>query len=67
MAATRATSVYDNKLAHDYQQAFDENSLMVNVTDYTLFKILGDVSGKTLLDVGCGSGRITRKLSNKGV
>jgi ubiquinone/menaquinone biosynthesis C-methylase UbiE len=38
---------------------------MTYVTDFTLFKLVGCVEGKTLLDVGCGSGRITRLFANQ--
>ena len=32
--------------------------------DYTFFKALGNIQGKTILDLGCGEGKYTTMMSN---
>jgi len=44
----------------------DVHPVRANVVDFTALKLLGDVKGKSVLDIGCGSGRLVRKLTDKG-
>ncbi len=55
---------YD-KLASEYRVMID-NYLPNYVEDYTFSSILGDVSGKSVLDVGCGTGASTRLIKRLG-
>ncbi|MBF0389187.1 MAG: class I SAM-dependent methyltransferase [Desulfamplus sp.] len=51
--------------ASDYEGA--RNVLYIEyVDDYTFFKLIGDVTDKAVLDIGCGLGEHTRKLRQMG-
>ena len=58
------SSQYDG-FAHSYRKAV---ALDVRryVDNFSLFKVLGDVAGKSTLDVGCGTGAIARMLKQRG-
>lgn len=55
---------YD-KIASDYQ-VYVVSCPLNYVDDYTFSSILGDVSGKSVLDVGCGTGASTRLIGQMG-
>src|SRR5262245_54407209 len=38
----------------------------LHIEEYTLFQLLGDVSGKAVLDLACGEGFYTRRLKRHG-
>jgi 2-polyprenyl-3-methyl-5-hydroxy-6-metoxy-1,4-benzoquinol methylase len=52
-------------IAEQYKQA-KEQPWRLRVETYSLMKLIGDVSGKTVLDVACGEGHFTRILRRAG-
>jgi len=53
-----------NEIATEYTKA---RALIVrDILDNTFHGVLGDVSGKTILDLGCGNGFYTRRLKEAG-
>ncbi len=59
MAAT-----YD-AIAKDYQQC-KEQPWRLHIEHFGLFDLLGDLKGKTVLDLACGEGHYSRKLMRAG-
>ncbi len=54
-----------NNLADKYKK-FLELPVFHYVDEHTFFSILGDLTGKSILDLGCGEGIYTRKLKQRG-
>ena len=54
-----------NHLSDTYDQT-KVSPLRIYVDKYTLLKVLGDVRGKSALDLGCGHGHYTRILKSGG-
>ncbi len=57
-------SQYD-QIAEQYQRS-KETPLRRYVEAWTFFNLIGDVSGKSVLDLGCGEGFYTRELKRRG-
>lgn len=59
---------YDEIMATDFTDVRDDNYVIVNqlVADKPFLAEVGDVKGKRLLDVGCGSGRYARWFAAAG-
>ena len=57
-------AVYDS-IAEPYKKAL-ERPYRLHVMNYTYFNLLGDIAGKSILDLACGEGLYTRKLKLKG-
>ena len=55
---------YDD-IARQYRQA-TESPLRTFVEAYTLLQLVGDVSGKSILDLGCGEGFFSRRFRQLG-
>src|SRR5262249_61422137 len=55
---------YDD-IAEEYRRA-KQQPWRLHLEHYTLFKLLGDVSGKTVLDLACGEGFYTRFIKRRG-
>ncbi|MFD7663835.1 class I SAM-dependent methyltransferase [Streptomyces sp. NPDC059788] len=53
-------------LAHDYALMAAENPVRLHSERHTLLEVLGDIRGKTVLDMGCGAGQYTRLLRERG-
>ncbi|MCI3242554.1 MULTISPECIES: class I SAM-dependent methyltransferase [Streptomyces] len=53
-------------LAEAYERMATALPLREHVEAHTLFALLGDVSGRAVLDLGCGSGLYTRTLRELG-
>jgi len=64
---SKVKSQYD-LIAEDWDKFSGENGSIhqKNDIDPVVFKMLGDVKGKTLLEIGCGNGYLGRLLSQKG-
>ncbi len=58
------TPYYDT-IAEQYKKS-KELPMGLNVDVHTYFSMLGDLAGKSILDLGCGEGFYTRKFRNKG-
>nr|VFJ99082.1 MAG: Methyltransferase domain-containing protein [Candidatus Kentron sp. H]VFJ99247.1 MAG: Methyltransferase domain-containing protein [Candidatus Kentron sp. H]VFK03935.1 MAG: Methyltransferase domain-containing protein [Candidatus Kentron sp. H] len=58
------TAIYDG-IAEQYQKA-NELPYRQYAESETYFHILGDLSGKSILDLACGEGFYTRKFKRKG-
>lgn len=56
--------VYD-QIAEEYKES-KQLSFRKYVEEYTLFKISGDISNQSVLDLACGEGHYTRKLKSAG-
>jgi toxoflavin synthase len=59
------TDYNENRIAEQYQQA-KAQSWRAHAEAYSFMKLIGDVEGKTVLDVACGEGHFTRMLRNAG-
>lgn len=58
--------MYD-PMARQYKQARASNSnIHKYLESYTYFKAMGDISGKSILDLGCGEGIYSRKFQKHG-
>ena len=55
---------YD-RIAREYQES-KQLAFREHVERYTLFELLGDIGGKTVLDLACGEGFYTRLLRRAG-
>ncbi|MBL1218629.1 MAG: class I SAM-dependent methyltransferase [Planctomycetes bacterium] len=57
-----------NRLADDWdiQVGDDGDSNRINNSDPVLWNFTGDVAGKCVLDAGCGTGYLSRKLRERG-
>ncbi|UNO43371.1 class I SAM-dependent methyltransferase [Streptomyces sp. MST-110588] len=53
-------------LAQDYARMAAENPVRLHSERHTVLEVLGDLRGKTALDMGCGEGRYTRLLRERG-
>jgi SAM-dependent methyltransferase len=58
------SSQYDG-FARTYSQAGALDTRRY-VDSFSLFKVLGDIEGRSILDVGCGTGIVTRQLKQGG-
>ncbi len=56
---------YYDTIVKQYQQ-FHESPQSRYIDIYTYFNLLGDLAGKSILDLACGEGFYTRKLKQKG-
>jgi len=56
--------VYD-RIAKEYQ-ASKQLPFRLYIEDHTLFKLLGDLQGKRVLDLACGEGIYSRKMKRHG-
>jgi SAM-dependent methyltransferase len=63
---------YDNspdqfeKLAHAYEASFTELAFRRHVEAYTLWQVVGPITGQRFIDIGCGSGAYTREAGRRG-
>src|SRR5262249_54551707 len=55
---------YDD-IAEEYKRA-KQQPWRLHLEHYTFFKLLGDVHGKTVLDLACGEGFYTRFIKRRG-
>lgn len=53
---------YDN-IAEDYPH---DTLYMTDVDEYTFFHLLGDITGQSILDIGCGRGEHAREFKKRG-
>ncbi|WP_299404551.1 class I SAM-dependent methyltransferase [Acaryochloris sp. IP29b_bin.148] len=62
------TQLFWNRVADDWDQQVgdDGDSNRILNSDPVLWQFAGDVSGATVLDAGCGTGYLSRKLNEKG-
>ena len=58
------TTNYDD-IAAEYQRA-KQQPWRLHLEHFTLFKLLGDLSGKSVLDLACGEGFYTRFIKRRG-
>ena len=56
--------VYD-LIAKEYQKS-KQLPFRLHIEEHSLFKLLGDLQGKRVLDVACGEGIYTRKIKRRG-
>ena len=59
------SQVHYDTIAEEYQKS-KELPYRLHTETYTYFDILGDLTGKSILDLGCGEGFYTRKFRQKG-
>lgn len=57
--------VYDNDTAQMYIKV-KQSPLNESVIDYTLFNLIGNLTDKSVLELGCGSGYYTRQFKQRG-
>lgn len=55
---------YD-EIAEDYKKS-KEAPWRLHVEQHSLFKLMGDVAGKSVLDLACGEGHYTRRVKQRG-
>jgi len=58
-------TIYD-EIATEYKGA-KQQPWRLHVEHFTLFKLLGDLRGKSVIDLACGEGFYTRSLKRSGV
>jgi len=56
--------VYD-RIAKEYQKS-KQLPFRLHIEEFSLFKLLGDLEGKRVLDLACGEGIYTRKIRRRG-
>ena len=57
---------YDS-IAHEYKGVISsQSSVFKDVEESTFLALIGNVEGKTVLDLGCGEGRFSRKIKQMG-
>ncbi len=54
------------QIADAYDRTFDKIPYRPFMETFTVFRTLGDVTGRTILDVGCGTGLYPRELRRRG-
>ncbi len=59
------SQVHFDTIAEEYKKS-KELPKGLNVDVHTYFNLLGDLAGKSILDLGCGEGFYTRKFKQKG-
>ncbi|HWO26725.1 MAG TPA: class I SAM-dependent methyltransferase [Kofleriaceae bacterium] len=59
------SSVYD-VIAEDYKKSREQLPFRRYVEEYTYMAAIGDVTGKTILDLACGEGLYSRELKRRG-
>jgi 2-polyprenyl-3-methyl-5-hydroxy-6-metoxy-1,4-benzoquinol methylase len=52
-------------IAEEYKKA-KHHPWRIYIEDFTLFELIGDLRGKTVLDLACGEGFYTRKIKQRG-
>ena len=55
----------EEDIASEYQEYNSKNTFNINFVEPSLFKALGDLNGKNILDLACGSGHRTRILKQR--
>lgn len=53
-------------LAEEYEKAKHHHPWRLYIEDFTLFELIGDLTGKTVLDLACGEGFYTRRIKQTG-
>jgi toxoflavin synthase len=59
------TDYNENRIAEQYQQA-KAHSWRSHAETHSFMKLIGDVGGKSVLDIACGEGHFARLLRNAG-
>jgi 2-polyprenyl-3-methyl-5-hydroxy-6-metoxy-1,4-benzoquinol methylase len=60
------TDEYGSAVAPDYQVWVNGLAVAKHVDDYTLLNMAGNVTGKAILEIGCGTGNCTKPLKRMG-
>jgi toxoflavin synthase len=58
------TAYYDT-IAEQYKKT-KELPRSLHIDEYTYFTLVGDITGKSILDLACGEGFFTRKFKHQG-
>jgi len=64
--STGKSEIYDEKKVSEYA-SIKSNSFKHEYEEPSFWKVLGDLRGKKVLDLACGSGHYTRVMQQKGV
>ena len=55
----------EEDVSSEYQEHNNKNTFIINYVEPSLFRELGDVTGKNILDLACGSGHWTREVKRR--
>ena len=58
-------AAYYDTIAEQYKKS-QELPKFRHIDEYTYFSLVGDLAGKSLLDLGCGAGAYTRRFKQQG-
>ena len=53
-------------IADQYDQTYSTLSFRIPIEEHSILKLLGDVRGRSILEVACGTGHYTRALLRRG-